>query len=59
MIVISAANESEIVERALKLGATNYLLKPCSHSTTSLAGCLSTDPNVSVGCGRWSVTKPR
>jgi response regulator of citrate/malate metabolism len=28
VIVISAANESETVERALKLGAANYLLKP-------------------------------
>jgi response regulator of citrate/malate metabolism len=27
-IVISAANESETVERALKLGVANYLLKP-------------------------------
>ena len=27
-IVISAANESETVERAVKLGAVNYLLKP-------------------------------
>ncbi|HZA72296.1 MAG TPA: response regulator [Propionibacteriaceae bacterium] len=29
-IVISAANESETVERALKLGVANYLLKPFS-----------------------------
>jgi response regulator of citrate/malate metabolism len=28
VIVISAANESETVERALKLGVANYLLKP-------------------------------
>ena len=28
MIVISAANESETVERALKLGVASYLLKP-------------------------------
>lgn len=28
VIVISAANESETVQRAVKLGVTNYLLKP-------------------------------
>ena len=39
VIVISAANESEIVERALKLGATNYLLKP--FTLDDLAGRLS------------------
>lgn len=30
-IVISAANESETVERAVKLGVSNYLLKPFTH----------------------------
>ena len=39
VIVISAANESETVERALKLGATNYLLKP--FTLDDLAGRLS------------------
>ena len=58
VIVISAANESETVERALKLGVANYLLKPFTLDDLA-AGCPSTDPNVSVGCGRWSVTKPR
>jgi response regulator of citrate/malate metabolism len=39
VIVISAANESETVERALKLGAANYLLKP--FTLDDLAGRLS------------------
>ncbi len=39
VIVISAANESETVERALKLGVTNYLLKP--FTLDDLAGRLS------------------
>ena len=56
-IVISAANESETVERAVKLGVTNYLLKPFTLDDL-LAGCPSTDPSGSAGCGRWSVTRP-
>ena len=39
VIVISAANESESVERALKLGVANYLLKP--FTLDDLAGRLS------------------
>ena len=39
VIVISAANESETVERALKLGVANYLLKP--FTLDDLSGRLS------------------
>jgi len=39
VIVISAANESETVERALKLGVANYLLKP--FTLDDLAGRLN------------------
>ena len=39
VIVISAANESEAVERALKLGVASYLLKP--FTLDDLAGRLA------------------